>query len=468
MSQKQVPCRPIVQELQALTVEERIAYENMIESEEWQQCTSFREQCRVIKQYLYNGRVMASLGRLGAMFGGKHCVEKQFRKIDRDDNGGASVGRPTLLTEEELNQTTAKISELHLEHHFPTFNEIAVIIEEETGKTLSNNQVRGIVYNHTDFTTATGIAMEEARLESKEEEIDAYYDLLIEELEGVDSKFLFNLDEVGQEEFGDAQEVTVVVPRSVTAGKVPIGFKRDKRYTGLVCIAPDGDNPPPLMIVTRKTIDSDIFHYIPKSCFDLAYQENGFMTKIIFKKWLESVFIPFVKRKKEKYEYEGKTVLLMDGLRAHKAAAEELQDVLEEEGIEVIFLVPHTSDQTQPLDLGIFSIQKSITQNQSKVPQGLKGQNARLYKILNGIFKALTPMNCCAAFRQAGLVPIEDFEEGSSFIEVRRGCARAVRHYSEEYLANVTAKTPAQINAEETRVTHEMVHAASKRIRIEL
>ena len=153
MSLKYIPRREFTTEFQTDDVQERIAFNAMISDTRWAEAQTFREQCKLIKEYLYNGHVNVSLARLSALFGSLHCVEKQFTKIKRDETSEPCVGRPSLLTDEEIAQVKTKISESHSERHFPTYDEIRLIIEEETEKVLDINQVRGLVYNHTDFKT---------------------------------------------------------------------------------------------------------------------------------------------------------------------------------------------------------------------------------------------------------------------------------------------------------------------------
>lgn len=46
------------------------------------------------------GEVNVSFERLGEMFGVKHCVEKQFQKIEREErNETMEIGRPPLLSD---------------------------------------------------------------------------------------------------------------------------------------------------------------------------------------------------------------------------------------------------------------------------------------------------------------------------------------------------------------------------------
>lgn len=63
--------------------------------------------------------------------------------------------------------------------------------------------------------------MDQERIDSSDTKIDEFYDNLKEATTGVDARFFYNLDEVG-----DVQEITVVVPKSYTKTKIPISFVR--------------------------------------------------------------------------------------------------------------------------------------------------------------------------------------------------------------------------------------------------
>ncbi|KAK8840516.1 hypothetical protein M9Y10_030724 [Tritrichomonas musculus] len=202
----------------------------------------------------------------------------------------------------------------------------------------TDDQVRNNLRKNTDFHFAIGDPMEQNRVDSSEAENDTYYSNLYDENKNVDGRLIYNLDEVRGEEFGDSQEMPAIFPASYKKTHISVGCTRRKRCTGLVCISANGENPKPLIITPRKTIDSEFFSYIPKSSFCCDYQINEFMTKGIFKK-----------RTLEK------TILLLDGFKAQPSVLEELQQYLNENKITPIFLIPHTSDQCQPLDLGVFS-----------------------------------------------------------------------------------------------------------------
>lgn len=52
------------------------------------------------------------------------------------------------------------------------------------------------------------------------------------------------------------------------------------------------------------------------------------MTKTIFKRWIIVTFIPFVKGQRVKYNYEGNSILIMDGLKSHDSIIDEAADYL--------------------------------------------------------------------------------------------------------------------------------------------
>lgn len=452
--------------LKTLNKEEEEAYQQILNDERWINATTFRNQCTIIKTYLRNGRVNVSFERLGEMFGGKHCVEKQIKKIEREErNEIMDIGRPPLLSDTQRFKLIDLINDLHQRKYYPTYDEVRILIEDEFNILLTDDQVRNYLRNNTDFHFAIGDPMEQNRVDSSEAEIDEYYSNLNDETKNVDGRFIYNLDEVGEEEFGDSQEMTVIVPASYKKTHISVGCTRRKRCTGLVCISANGENPKPLIITPRKTIDSEIFSYVPKSSFCCDYQINGFMTKGIFKKWIMEVFIPFLQNQKRRYNYSGKTILLLDGLKAHASVLEELQQCLNENNITPIFLIPHTSDQCQPLDLGVFSNQKRITQSY-RIPWQLSNQSKQILKVLYGIFNSTNPIQCCSAFRQAGIVYVENFDEPIPRIEIRRGCARAVRHYQSDFIENVEPITTYQTEAIKTRFDSEYIHNESKRFKL--
>lgn len=80
------PARSMKSALKTLSTEEENAYNQMLSDVEWKKSKTFRQQCLIIKKYLKTEKVNVSFERLGEMFDGKYCVEKQIKKIERKEN----------------------------------------------------------------------------------------------------------------------------------------------------------------------------------------------------------------------------------------------------------------------------------------------------------------------------------------------------------------------------------------------
>lgn len=74
-----------------------------------------------------------------------------------------------------------------------------------------------------------------------------------------------------------------------------------------------------------------------------------------------TLFLPKLHELREKFKYDGKAVIILDSLKAHHNIVEKID--AEKENIVFHFLVAYLSDQTQPLDLGLFGIMKKFQQN---------------------------------------------------------------------------------------------------------
>jgi hypothetical protein len=164
---------------------------------------------------------------------------------------------------------------------------------------------------------------------------------------GRSRRFVFNVDETGCSEHIDSHEVTVVVPIDYPDPSVPVPVNRHtQRWTFRACIAADGYWMKPFMIVDRATVEAvvGLYGYDSSSVF-LAPQENAFMMTHLFELWAREVVFPAVAQRWAEFGYTGMALLLLDGLGSHHT--DEFLQTCAGEDIDVLFLVPHSSDQTQ-------------------------------------------------------------------------------------------------------------------------
>ena len=463
MSRLLLPPKPLVNCFTSDYQEENDAFNEMINDPRWNDATSFRSQCQLMIEYLHNSEINVSLSKLGLLFGSRHCVQKQFYKIEKGDLI-KDHGRPKLFTDSQHNELISVIQSWHSKRYYPSYDEIAEFVAERFHIYLDIESIRKYINNNCSFSSAIGVPFDSKRLECTEDSIDKYYDELENNLNGVHPGFVYNFDEVGFQEYVDSREVTVIVPENFSEEKVHLPYDRNtKRCSALVAIALDGENVKPALILNRKTIDSEIFSVLPQKSFHTYFQANGFITTAIFLNWWEKIFLPNLRLKRHKYNYYGPTIVICDGLKAHHAVLDAFNK--DDYNIKIIYLPAHSSDQTQALDLGIFGFQKRISRFKVKPPECFSYQSKNIIRIITAIYRSTDPYSCSSAFRQAGIV-LHLEKDLSQTVKVQRGCARAVRHYSPECIATEEEITIAQDKAESTRLDWDEIHKNSKRINI--
>jgi hypothetical protein len=91
-----------------------------------------------------------------------------------------------------------------------------------------------------------------------------------------------------------------------------------------------------------------------------------------------------------------------------------------------IFLPAHSSDQTQPLDLGIFGIQKAAM-GRIHPPDWLGAQTKNLARILGAWRQVTIAPNVVSAFAQMGVTVHWDHGHKCLLAEVHRQFARKLR-----------------------------------------
>ena len=230
---------------------------------------------------------------------------------------------------------------------------------------VSRKALREYTRDH-GFVYKLGTPRDSNRVNTKESEIEMFFNDLANDLEGVNSSLVFNVDEMGVELYADKKEVVVFVrpgdvPRN---GNLLIGDERSPRRCTLIgCIGLDGDALKPTILTKTKTINSFLFQrgYSPRTVKILS-TGSSFVTTAIFEIWLRDVFLPAVEEKRAELreipgEFDDRAVLILDGCSSHLNG--QFRQLLGEHRVTMRFLVSHTSHLTQPLDVGIFGWLKS-------------------------------------------------------------------------------------------------------------
>ena len=435
---------------------QKVAWNQAINSYQFKSLTTRREQILFLFNELCNTQVPIDMrfshAEIAEQFNiSRQCAEKEAKKALK---GVKEPHRPSILTNDEIQTLKVFIAESFQKQEWPTYEDISFYVQTEFKKALKMDSLRTLmkrVFKEIGkFIMAEPI--EDSRFEVSTKAIDEYYDRLQEIINLIDYRFCFNLDETGEDEFVDTREVKVFVPLDFSQKKAKIPVRRsNKRFTIEHCICTDGTYFPVFLIIPRKTVESDLFKIYNTDDIIFRTQTKGFMNITLFQEYFQNVFLFNLKLKRQKFNYNGPALLIMDNLLAHKKAvncpADQNYIFLQNENLHVLFLVPHSSDQTQPLDLGIFANQKRYSQNISKMKDFSNSTNL-INKAIQGMQQASTTRSIISAFEAAGICrKVQNIISYDSFcisLYVDKTKCRAVRHYSSQAHISQNQSNPPQ------------------------
>ena len=112
----------------------------------------------------------------------------------------------------------------------------------------------------------------------------------------------------------------------------------------------------------------------------------------------------------------------MDRCSCHCGAT--LQSLCEQNGIRLVYLPPHSSDQTQVCDLGLFGNLKAA-QSRIHVPDGMSLQSRQVIRIISAFQATCHPLAVTSAFRRAGISNV--WRYGNLYAVVTPGTCSGVR-----------------------------------------
>jgi hypothetical protein len=266
-----------------------------------------------------------------------------------------------------------------------------------------------------------GQPMEAERAAVDPDKISAWFERLNYMVDGVPREFLFNMDKEGCFDHSDGRDGRVVVPIDYGEPSVPVPFDRhSKRSTFVARIAADGFRTKPFAIVDCVTAEKEVQCYgYDASNTTLTSQTNALVTTALFELCETSIFFPTVKQRRTYLAYDGRVVLLMDGLGFHHT--DRFLAECETRQIDVLFLIPHACGQIQPLYLFTFVLMKQGF-SASKFSRLVNPQSNKVVHMLGAWFEVSAPHRNVEAFMNIGLIP--DERDGRFSLRVVPGKAR--------------------------------------------
>jgi hypothetical protein len=244
--------------------------------------------------------------------------------------------------------------------------------------------------------------MEESRLAVSPNDTEACFHRLVAILDGTSAYFVFNVDEMGHQEWADRAEKTCYGPSEHSGDETPFSVPRSGKRIALVsCIGPDGSFLKPLVAIHRKTIDTDIaLTGLAHENVAIYSQPKGFIDRSIFWAWFEEVSIPEICQTCTCCQYAGNIILLMYNSIAHSFPS--FESLYAQHGITICLLPPHSSNQTQPLDLSTFGNTKRLLARANRMER-MNIQSLHIAHGMSTFMSAASPLNLVTTFRNAGI-----------------------------------------------------------------
>ena len=388
-----------------------------------------REQVKCLYEQSRNRDSPLGIRQVASIFNlPKTTIERHLNQPIED----RVSGRPKLLSEQEHNELKLFIQDGIKKYEARTIPIIREFIYNNFQKDLSCEKIRHYIYNSSDFKIVKGSPLETARALVETSLIDDYFKDLKEVFAcKIPSSFVFNIDEMGYSEYYDSRKKKCVVPNNYIGNSIQFAVNRNTSHSTLLGgITAAGDVLRPLIIGERETIEMELLNlgYTPKKLM-LAKTKSGYINQETFQQWIKNYFFSDVKEMRNKENYSETAILILDNLNCH--VSDNFRELCEIENIAVKPIPPHSSDQLQPLDIGIFANLKYIMTN-ANVQKHLNPQSRRIIKMYDSYYAAASPRNAVKAFRSCGIVSEYDIESQCAYARIDTSYAKKVRHLQQQ------------------------------------
>jgi hypothetical protein len=128
--------------------------------------------------------------------------------------------------------------------------------------------------------------------------------------------FVFNMDEMACSDRTDRPRELKVIVLSSCEVNAAVPFNRDsKRDSMAFFIAADGSSMRPFAVVHRATVEWEFISYGSDQWRAMIHTQScALMTRPLFLEWAAQELFPAVARRRGDLRYDGRAVLLLDGL----------------------------------------------------------------------------------------------------------------------------------------------------------
>ena len=302
---------------------------------------------------------------LAYIFDRKLCnIKYHMGRANKEQSGDIKQnGRPFILNQSQISQVKDYVDSQDIPPHDYQVSDWCF---EQFKILLTRKQLLNLA-EKIGYTIVSADPIEDVRYEVKESDIDAFYN----EVEAyttqnsIPSAFAINIDEEGYDDYSCAKKKNIFIKQTEykSGQKYFYPVSRREHTTFLAAINAYGDSFRPLITTKRATIELELLQRnIGPDKVLLKTSPKGYVIKDIFQFWVEEEFVPRIKQLRTKYNYDGPGLILIDGCSSH--FSEKFFELCNSVNMKVFFLPAHSSNQTQPLDLGVFHLHKAQIRKQ--------------------------------------------------------------------------------------------------------
>ena len=236
--------------------------------------------------------------------------------------------------------------------------------------------------------------------------LETYFDVVLKlyQQHQYQPQHIYNMDESGFS-VGDSQSSRVLVNARTSSGFKQIG-QRQEWITAIECVSAAGVAIAPLIIFKAQHTNSSWIPARTPREWRFSTSNSGWTSDSHGIEWLTSVFHPLT-YPPVSTDPPTRRLLIMDGHSSHITA--NVISFCMHKAIDLLILPPHTSQITQPLDIGLFGPLKSMLAKETdcrlRLDSGRIPKAEWIEMYIKARARAFTTSNILSGWRGAGLWP---------------------------------------------------------------
>ena len=349
-----------------LVTEHIFLLKTLCKNEEFLNLKFLRDQIGLLHRLLIENKIKKPKSLLQKFFRkNPGSISRYIGNYEKEREGYSFIhGRKSLLSNEQMDILIKEIHERVKFYDNTSLNSLRDFIRNNFNLEIDKYVLRSIIERNKKLKIMRGIPMEKSRLSIGKDIIEKYFSEAEKLINDTPDSLIFNIDEVGYQEWADRKNMKMVVPENFEGKEYYFKINRNQKRSSMIsCISLDGSFIKPVLVVQRKKIENELMLMgIKDSNCLIVYQECGFINDSIFYHWAEKILFPEIKKRKSEIKSEKNAVIILDNFLSH--CSPEFHEKCEKEEIKFLYIPPHSSHLLQPLDLVTFSILKKKTSYQ--------------------------------------------------------------------------------------------------------